>query len=229
MSADSEDEGHQHRILHCGVIGAGIAGLSAAIALRKAGHEVEIFERSHFRQEVGAAIIATPNAGRILAEWGFNTAAAQGSLGTEARTIDAHTLECLKFNRLDRNGLHHRVMLYRRADMHNELKHIAKSNYGDGVPVIMSLGSEVSHVKCCTESTVFFKNRPPSKKDLIICADGMQVGMSLRRLAVLTTAESYLGECYRCPDTCRNRRQGGIPYPGTFGKHSSGSYAPRDI
>jgi len=33
--------------------GAGIGGLTASIALRKAGHEVEIFERSSELREIG--------------------------------------------------------------------------------------------------------------------------------------------------------------------------------
>lgn len=51
--------------LHCGVVGAGIAGLTAAIALSNAGHEVEIFERSQFKHEIGASITMTPNAGLV--------------------------------------------------------------------------------------------------------------------------------------------------------------------
>jgi thioredoxin reductase len=53
------------RVLQCGVVGAGIAGLAAAIALSNAGHEVEIFERSQFKHEIGAAVTMTPNAGLV--------------------------------------------------------------------------------------------------------------------------------------------------------------------
>lgn len=54
-----------------GVIGAGIAGLSAAIALRRAGWEVEVYERSQMKHEVGAAIVVMPMAISILESWGF--------------------------------------------------------------------------------------------------------------------------------------------------------------
>lgn len=46
-------------VLQLGVISAGIAGPSAAIALRRAGHRVEVFEQSELKQEVGAAITMT--------------------------------------------------------------------------------------------------------------------------------------------------------------------------
>lgn len=48
------------------VVGGGIAGLSAGIALRRAGHAVHVYEQSHLRREVGAAINVPPNASRFL-------------------------------------------------------------------------------------------------------------------------------------------------------------------
>ena len=64
--------------LRIGIIGAGIAGLGAAIALRRAGHEVEVFEQSQFKNEVGAAITITPNGTRVLNHWGFDHEKARG-------------------------------------------------------------------------------------------------------------------------------------------------------
>ena len=48
------------------IVGAGIAGLSAAIGLRRAGHHVEVFEQSRFTNEIGAALNICPNASRRL-------------------------------------------------------------------------------------------------------------------------------------------------------------------
>lgn len=63
-------EGDQ--ILEIGIIGAGIAGLTAAIALAHAGHNVDIYERSRFAYEIGAAISLAPNAARVLSHYDFN-------------------------------------------------------------------------------------------------------------------------------------------------------------
>lgn len=48
--------------LRIGICGGGIGGFSAAIALRKVGHEVEVFERAAAFNRVGADINLTPNA-----------------------------------------------------------------------------------------------------------------------------------------------------------------------
>ncbi|CAG8040348.1 unnamed protein product [Penicillium salamii] len=48
------------------IIGAGIAGLSAAIALGKQGHRVVILEKSGFLKEAGAAIHLPPNCTALL-------------------------------------------------------------------------------------------------------------------------------------------------------------------
>ena len=52
------------------IAGAGIAGLTAAIALLRAGFTVAIYERANSLDEFGAGLQVTPNAARILARFG---------------------------------------------------------------------------------------------------------------------------------------------------------------
>jgi len=52
------------------IAGAGIAGLAAGIALRKAGLEVEIFERAPDMREIGAGLSITPNGADALRQLG---------------------------------------------------------------------------------------------------------------------------------------------------------------
>ncbi|MFF7547613.1 FAD-dependent monooxygenase [Streptomyces canus] len=48
------------------VVGAGIGGLTAALSLRRAGHEVTLVEQSRRLTEIGAGIQLAPNATRVL-------------------------------------------------------------------------------------------------------------------------------------------------------------------
>jgi len=55
------------RSLRICIIGAGVAGLSTALALRKAGFQlIEVYEGATTLREVGAGIQCAPNMGRIL-------------------------------------------------------------------------------------------------------------------------------------------------------------------
>ncbi len=52
------------------IVGAGIAGLTAALALARHGIRSEIFEQAEALNEVGAGLQVSPNASRILGELG---------------------------------------------------------------------------------------------------------------------------------------------------------------
>jgi 2-polyprenyl-6-methoxyphenol hydroxylase-like FAD-dependent oxidoreductase len=56
------------------IVGAGIGGLAAAIALRKAGWEVRVFERSASLRELGFGVGLAPNAMAALGELGVGAA-----------------------------------------------------------------------------------------------------------------------------------------------------------
>ncbi|VTU27337.1 6-hydroxynicotinate 3-monooxygenase precursor [Variovorax sp. PBL-H6] len=58
-----------------GIVGAGIGGLAAAIALARTGHEVVVFEQAKQFARVGADINLTPNAVRALDGLGAGEAA----------------------------------------------------------------------------------------------------------------------------------------------------------
>jgi len=67
------------------IAGAGIGGLTAALALSRAGFDVAVFERAPALEEFGAGLQLTPNATRILAELGMLDAV--GALATRPRSL----------------------------------------------------------------------------------------------------------------------------------------------
>ncbi|RWA14200.1 hypothetical protein EKO27_g914 [Xylaria grammica] len=58
--------------LHVGIIGAGIGGMAAAVAIRYAGVQVTVPEAAEQLGEIGAGIQVTPNVSVLLQTWGVD-------------------------------------------------------------------------------------------------------------------------------------------------------------
>lgn len=157
--------------LQIGIIGCGIAGLAAAIALAQAGHAVDIYERSQFSNETGAAIVIGPNGSRIVSRWGFDSDAAGALDYSQMRRIKADTIELdseLRFDNIkDKYG--DRWLLLHRADLHTGLRTLVE-NLPVPTPKI-HLGTAVSDIDP-SAGTITLANGEVITKDLIVVADG---------------------------------------------------------
>jgi salicylate hydroxylase len=102
------------------VVGAGIGGLAAALALARAGRRVAVVERAPRIEEVGAGLQISPNAGRILQDFGLGPAMREAALEPQALRIrragDGAVLASLPLSAVrDRWGAPFRV--FHRADL----------------------------------------------------------------------------------------------------------------
>lgn len=157
------------------VVGAGVAGLCAAVALRQAGHSVIIFEKSRFAAEIGAALLLSPNGTRVLSRLGFSFERVRGCRVTAWDTFDGATLE--KMASLNLEDAEERygapLMTVHRVDFHNELMRLATSDDCDEGPKVKLLLSSRVVKASAQEGTVVLVDGSVKKADLIVAADGV--------------------------------------------------------
>jgi len=86
----------ERKELSIAIVGGGIGGLSAASSLLRAGVDVHVYERVRTIREVGAGIVVSPNATRILHRLGLAEALEETAVRTQAwherRWDDGRTL-----------------------------------------------------------------------------------------------------------------------------------------
>ncbi len=69
------------------IVGAGIGGLTAALALRQAGFDTHVYEQARVLREVGAGVAISPNAVKVLHKLGL--AEALRTVGVVSHSMDS--------------------------------------------------------------------------------------------------------------------------------------------
>ena len=69
------------------IVGAGIGGLTAALALRQAGFDAHVYEQARVLREVGAGVAISPNAVKVL--HGLGLTAALRTVGVVSDSMDS--------------------------------------------------------------------------------------------------------------------------------------------
>ncbi|KAK4687379.1 N-acetylated-alpha-linked acidic dipeptidase, partial [Tremellales sp. Uapishka_1] len=187
--------------LQVAIIGGGLGGMAAAIALRRAGHHVSIYERRDFKVEVGASISCAYNGGKWLKEWGVNVAAGRPTQLMRLTMRDWDTGEIQNQYSLDNYeadwGLPY-YMFYR-MEMHEMLMNVAIAPDGQGPPakvVVDHVATEVDY----ENGTVTFATLTGAstiKADLIIGADGIRSAVR-EAIGNVPQTKSANQTCYRC-------------------------------
>lgn len=161
--------------LDVAVLGGGLGGLAAAIALRRAGHSVKIYERFDYAGEVGASLSCASNGGRWLHEWGVDPAKAKPVILEKLIRHDWKTGKVVgEYDLGDyKSKFGFPYYNFHRIDIHNVLKDYAVSSEGDGMPCELLMNHKAVKVDYET-GYVEFENGNTITVDLIVAADGIR-------------------------------------------------------
>jgi 2-polyprenyl-6-methoxyphenol hydroxylase-like FAD-dependent oxidoreductase len=161
------------------VVGGGIAGLSAAIGLRRSGHEVIVLERAPQIDPIGAGLTLFANAMSALDRLGMRDAVA--AHGATAKRSAILTREGRELAHVPQDLLEGTIAIHR-ADLQRELSAAA----GD-----VRLGAEITAVEQDDDGVVARgADGSEERGDLLVGADGLS---SVVRSAIVAVRPRYAG------------------------------------
>jgi 2-polyprenyl-6-methoxyphenol hydroxylase-like FAD-dependent oxidoreductase len=156
------------------IIGAGIGGLAAAIALRRAGYAVQVFERAQELREVGAGLTLWPNAVKALRKLGLATIIDTHSIPADAGGIytwQGKVLAQTTTSEVERLGGAPTVALHR-AELQAALLH-ALEELTPGEQVVQ-FGTHLARFEQDEQGvTAFFAGSREARGSLLVGADGL--------------------------------------------------------
>ena len=156
------------------VAGAGIAGLTSAIALAARGFSVDLFERAAELEEVGAGIQLSPNATSVLQRLGLLGDLAAVLVEPEAiEILDARNgvlLAAIPLGQTARLRYGAPYALIHRADLQTGLLAAARRN-----PLIdLHLNAEVGTLRAAEAEVSCTAGGHERRSDILVAADGLR-------------------------------------------------------
>ncbi len=163
------------RDLDIGIVGAGLGGMTAAVALQQRGFKVTVYEQAPVLGEIGAGITVGPNISMVLDGLGLEDAAASFAGGsTTFGALHYKTGARIWFSeRSPEEALRVRGALTRhmhRADLHKVLED-AFNKEGDS----LRLGHMLTDIQQDSRGVVLgFANGATDRRDIVIGCDGLK-------------------------------------------------------
>ncbi len=156
------------------IVGGGIGGLTAALALSQNAHDITVFERSAGIREIGAGVQISPNAGRLLHSLGLGAAYSEISVNPHRVVLRRWEDDSIiRATDLDESFLsQHQVPLANVA--RNELVEILGSAVAACANVTLKFSTHVVKVEPGDASSeVIFADGSSQSFDIVIGADGI--------------------------------------------------------
>ncbi|CAG8322646.1 unnamed protein product [Penicillium nalgiovense] len=184
--------------LQIAIIGAGLGGLAAAVALRRQGHVVTVYERYDFAGEVGASLSAASNGSRFLDEWGVDVKAAKPVIlkqlimhnWSDGEVQSTYPLGDYKSKfGTDYNNFH-------RIDIHKQLLKSAFEAPGEGSKCELKVNFKATDVNA-EDGVIQFENGATASADIIVAADGIR-SLTRKQIGITPDFEMSTSCCYRC-------------------------------
>jgi len=152
------------------IIGAGIGGLTTALALKQVNIPFKIYESAPLLEVVGAGIIIANNAMQALSQWGIDEPVARLGNRVSIMNLTRPDLTKLSSNNLAsfeyRTGLHN--VAIHRADLHRVLVEAVGADHiilGKRLKNIAKLGSAYS---------MYFEDGTKVDSEYVVGADGLR-------------------------------------------------------
>jgi 2-polyprenyl-6-methoxyphenol hydroxylase-like FAD-dependent oxidoreductase len=152
------------------IIGAGIGGLTTAIALAQKGIQVQIYERASEIKEVGAGVWIAPNGMQIFDKLGIAQEVA--AAGTKLKRISVVDLNYKPISVIDGAEIEAKHQFGTIAIHRASLQQILASKVH---PEHLHLNKAFKHYEQNgTAVTVYFEDGSTAVADFLICADGLK-------------------------------------------------------
>lgn len=156
------------------IVGGGIGGLTAALALSQNAHDITVFERSAGIREIGAGVQISPNAGRLLHSLGLGVSYSEISVNPHRVVLRRWEDDSIiRATDLDESFLsQHQVPLANVA--RNELVEILGDAVAARSNVALKFSTHVVSVEPGdSSSVVLFSDGSSQSFDIVLGADGI--------------------------------------------------------